>query len=74
MVDSINIAANGIRTSASQYAKSAEEVVKATTTGSDADLPKAIVDGKTSSYAFKANSAVLKTADKMMGALLDIMA
>ena len=62
-----------MNTSAAQFTKAAENVVKAANQSSD-DLPKAIVDTKTSAYSFKAGAAVLKAADKMMGALLDTVA
>jgi hypothetical protein len=74
MTDAIGTALGGIQKSASQFAKSAENVVNATKPGSTEDLAKAIVDGKTTNYAFKANVAVLKTADKMLGTLLDTLA
>jgi hypothetical protein len=74
MTDAIGTALGGIQRSTSQFAKSAENVVNATRPGSTEDPAKAIVDSKTASYAFKANVAVLKTADKMLGALLDTLA
>lgn len=74
MTDAIGTALGGIQKSASLFAKSAENVVNATQPGSTEDLAKAIVDSKTTSYAFKANVAVLKTADKMLGTLLDTLA
>jgi hypothetical protein len=74
MTDAIGTALGGVQKSASQFAKAAENVVNATKPGSTEDLAKAIVDSKTTSYAFKANVAVLKTADQMLGALLDTLA
>ncbi len=73
MTDAIGTALGGLSTSAAQFQKAAENVVKATQKGTD-DLPAAIVDSKTSAYGYKANIAVLKTADKMMGSLLDMFA
>jgi hypothetical protein len=73
MADAIGTALGGVQRSASQFAKSAENIVNATKPGSKEDLAKAIVDSKTTSYAFKANVAVLNTADKMLGTLLDTL-
>ncbi len=74
MLDAITTAAGGIRSAVSQFEKSAQNVVKATSSGADEDLSTAIVDGKQSSLALKANVAVVKTADKMLGSLLDTLA
>lgn len=74
MTDAIGTALGGIQNSASQFAKAAGNVVNAAKPGSTEDMAKAIVDSKTTNYAFKANVAVLKTADKMLGNLLDTLA
>jgi flagellar hook protein FlgE len=71
MTNAISTALGGMSTSAAQFQKAAENVVNATQKGTE-DLPKAIVDSKTSAYGYKANIAVFKTADKMMGSLLDM--
>jgi hypothetical protein len=85
MIDAISTAAAGLRTSANQFEKAAQKVVKATTpeagetaaadpsSGGD-DLASAIVDTNMSALSFKANAAVFKTGDKMMGTLLDTIA
>jgi hypothetical protein len=81
MIDAISTAATGIRSSANQFEKAAQRVVQATTpetgqtseTTSSDDLPAAIVDTKMSALSFKANAAVFKTADKMVGTLLDTL-
>jgi flagellar hook protein FlgE len=74
MIEAMNIATAGMRVSAQQFAKSAENVVKATMPDSTEDLTKAIVDSNISSYTFKANAAVAKTAGKMMGSLINTLA
>ncbi len=84
MIDALSTAATGLRSSANQFEKAAQRVVKATTpeTGattaasasSDQDLPAAIVDTQTSALSFKADVALFKTADKMIGTLLDTLA
>lgn len=82
MIDAISSAVSGLRSSSSQFDKAAQRVTQATmptagdtseTKGMD-DLPAAIVDTKLSALSFKANAAVLKTADKMAGTLLDTIA
>ncbi len=82
MIDAISSAASGIRSSANQFEKAAQRVVQATApeTGEASeskgwdDLPAAIVDSKMSALSFKANAEVFKTADKMVGTLLDTLA
>lgn len=79
MIDAISAAAYGLKTSANQFEKAAQKVIKATTPDSAAgaganDLPAAVVDTQTSALSFEANTAVFKTADKMMGTLLDTLA
>jgi hypothetical protein len=74
MTNTIMSAIGGMHASTVQFEKAAQNVVKATSTGTDNDLSKAIVDSKTSEKSLKANVAVFKTADKMMGDLLDILA
>jgi hypothetical protein len=76
MIDAISSAAYGLKTSANQFEKAAQKVVKASApeTGAADDLPAAIVDTQTSALSFKANAAVFKTADRMMGTLLDTLA
>lgn len=81
MIDAISSAASGLRTSAKQFERAAQNVVKASaprdgdatseTGGTADDLATAVVDTKTSELSFKANAAVFKTANKMIGTLLD---
>lgn len=77
MIGALTTAVAGMQQSAQRFDKAAQDVVKATTpgttntSGDQGDLPTAIVDSKTSELSFKANVAVFKTADKMLGALLD---
>lgn len=82
MIDAISTSALGLRSSANRFESAAQRVVQATTPetgetdgskGFD-DLPAAIVDTKMSALSFKANAAVFKTADKMIGTLLDTIA
>lgn len=73
MISTITTTYGGLRTAAAGFEKAANNVVKATTPGSEESLPAAIVGTKTSEVAYKANIAVFKTADKMLGELLDTM-
>jgi Domain of unknown function (DUF1078). len=80
VINALSTAAAGLRASATRFDKSAADVVKAATPGStnnteeQGDLPTAIVESKENELSFKANAAVFKTADKMMGTLLDTIA
>jgi flagellar basal body rod protein FlgC len=64
------IAASGIAAATDRFAASAARTARDPL----ADLPGEIVERVTSEAAFKANVAVMKTADDMYGALLDILA
>jgi flagellar basal body rod protein FlgC len=74
MFDAIATASGGLRASAAQFESAAKNVVKATVPGSNQDLSAAIVDTRQSETAYKANLAVFKSTDRMMGDLLDILA
>jgi hypothetical protein len=84
MIDAISSVTYGLRASAKQFEKAVQNVAKASAsrgqndtaeTGSTSDdLATAIVDTKTSELSFKANAAVFKTANKMIGTLLDTVA
>lgn len=86
MINAMSNAVYGLRSSAQQFEKAAKNVVSATApaTGNAAaptsassesgDLATAIVDTKQSALSFKASTAVFRTADKMMGELLDTIA
>jgi len=63
-----------LRNAAAGVQKAANAVVKATQPGSKEDPANAIADSTLGAFAFKANATVLKTADKMLGALLDTIA
>ncbi|MBV9509487.1 MAG: flagellar hook protein FlgE [Caulobacteraceae bacterium] len=66
-VSAINYAISGM-TSASQQLTAVAGVVSS----GDGDLASAAVSASTAQTDFKADAAVMKTADKMMGSLLDI--
>ena len=63
------IAIAGLSASAARFAASANRVVQQ----QDVDLAGELVQQKLAAIEFKANVAVLKTADKMAKAALDIL-
>ena len=73
-MDAMSIALAGMNSSAARFAQSAQDVVKATSPNSTTDPAAAVVGLTTNSLAFRADIAVFKTADRMMGQLLDTLA
>jgi flagellar basal body rod protein FlgC len=69
MNDVTSIALSGIRSATARFEASATRVVQ----DPHADLAAEFVDQKLSEFAFKANVAVLKTANEMSKSLLDIL-
>jgi len=70
MSDVMPIAIAGLSASAARFAASANRVVQQ----QDVDLAAELVQQKLAAIEFKANVAVLKTADQMAKATLDILA
>ena len=70
MSDVMPIAIAGLSASAARFAASANRVVQQ----QDVDLAAELVQQKLAAIEFKANVAVLKTADQMTKAALDILA
>ena len=70
MSDVMPIAIAGLSASAARFAASANRVVQQ----QDVDLAAELVQQKLAAIEFKANVAVLKTADRMTKAALDILA
>ena len=68
MSDVMSIAMAGLKASTARFASSANRVVE----NQDGDLAAELVQQKLAALDFKANVAVLKTADKMAKAALDI--
>ena len=68
MSDVMSIAIAGLKASTARFAASANRVVERR----DVDLAAELVQQKLAALDFKANIAVLKTADKMTKAALDI--
>ncbi|GAA0525925.1 flagellar basal body rod protein FlgC [Rhizomicrobium palustre] len=81
MIGALNTAVSGLRSASQRFENAAGNVVKAASPGTTdtsnaadqntGDLATAIVDSNQSALSFKANAAVFKTADKMLGSLLD---
>jgi flagellar basal body rod protein FlgC len=69
MSDLFSTAAAGIASATNRFEASAKRVAQ----DPRADLPSEIVQQKLASAEVEANVAVLKTADKMMKSLLDIL-
>jgi flagellar hook protein FlgE len=77
-VQALNTAAAGMFAAADRLSASAQRVaasgVEDTKAAEKTDLAKEAVEQISAKTDFKANAAVAKTADEMMGALLDIKA
>lgn len=67
MVDAISTAISGLQTASRNVAKAAENIADP---AKNDQLAEDIVDIKISENAYKANIAVIKTADRMEDALL----
>ncbi len=70
MSNALSIAVSGINSAVAQAAQSANIIVNASSTGGSVD--GALVNLKVASVDVAANAAVIRTADKMNKALLDI--
>lgn len=77
-MQALNTATAGMLAATSRLNASAQRTaswsVDGAPSGSDTDLTKEVVEQVSAKTDFKANAAVAKTADEMMGALLDIKA
>jgi flagellar basal body rod protein FlgC len=71
-VQALAIAAAGMTAAANRLTASAERTATWNARGGDADLVKEAVEQVSAKTDFLANIAVLKTADAMTGALLDL--
>lgn len=69
-----NIAMQGLQRSTRGMQGSAVEIARATKPGSKTNMTRAIVELKQHEQAAKANIKTLETADKTLGALLDVKA
>ncbi|MFN3857408.1 MAG: flagellar basal body rod C-terminal domain-containing protein [Caulobacter sp.] len=68
------IATAGLMSAAQRLDQSAQRTALWGTEGSRVNLPVEAVEQISAKTAFKANAAVIRTADRMTGTLLDILA
>ncbi|MBU4433130.1 MAG: flagellar hook protein FlgE [Alphaproteobacteria bacterium] len=71
-MQALAIAGAGMIAAANRLDDSAKRVATWQARDTDTDLAKEAVERITAKTAFQANVAVIKTADKMTGALLDL--
>lgn len=64
----------GVQTGMANASEAAGKIARFGTTEQDGDLATPIVELKSSELQVKASAAVIKTADEMMGTLIDIKA
>jgi flagellar basal body rod protein FlgC len=68
-----SVASYGLNTAANQLSTTAQKIAGFGSNPTDTgDLVQNVVDLSTEKTAFKANAIVLKSADQMLGSLLDI--
>jgi flagellar hook protein FlgE len=68
-----SIALSGLQTAATRFERSAERTT-AWSPASSVDLAKETVEQIEAKHAFSASLSVIRTADEMLGALLDVRA
>jgi flagellar basal body rod protein FlgC len=71
-MQALAIAAAGLSAAANRMSASAERVATWDARDSDTDLAKEAVEQISAKTDYKANAAVIRTADQMTGALLDL--
>ena len=67
------IASAGLQTSMQRFEQSAQRTAQAASPYSDVDMAEEAVEQISARSAFSANVAVIRTANQMMGQLLDLM-
>jgi hypothetical protein len=72
-MDAINTALGGMMNAVDRFDKAAGQLSHASQL-SDQDLDDAVTGAHDAEIDFRANVAVLRTADRMMGTLLDMVA
>lgn len=75
MSDAMRIGVAGMQNSATRFERDASTIVSATTTGEEksGQLESAMVSQMVDSSTYKANANVVKTANQMMGSLMNIL-
>lgn len=76
MIAAMNTALTGIQNNLRQFEQHASRISRAgiPSTSDPVDLPSEIVGTKAAQHGYEANLAVLRTSDKMIGSLLDVLA
>ncbi|MCB1789102.1 MAG: hydrolase [Gammaproteobacteria bacterium] len=69
-----NTALQGFQRSTQGMARSAAEIARASRPGDQPDMTRAMVELKQHEHVAKANLKTLATADRLLGALLDVKA
>jgi flagellar hook protein FlgE len=67
------IASAGLQTSMQRFEQSAQRTAAASSPYADVDLAQEVVEQVSARSAFSANVSVIRTANQMMGELLDMM-
>jgi flagellar hook protein FlgE len=73
-MDPISTASSGLLAAGARFDVASRAIVTAAASGGNADLTSAIVNQAAAGDQLKASASVLKTADRMFNALLDITA
>ena len=74
MSDALNLAVNGLNTSAFQIAKATSSIVNASSTGSDGDLTKPLTDIAVNKINYEADAKVIRVVSEDNKTLLNILA
>lgn len=75
-MSSLGIAMSGIAAATDRFERAASTIARANTglPGDDGDLVSPLVDEVEASQSLKANVTVARTADQMLGTLIDVIA
>lgn len=68
------ISAAGLNAAQARFARASVDIVQSTANPGEEAPAAALVEMSEAKFAFKANAAVLRAQDDMMGALLDVLA
>lgn len=76
MISALNRALTGMQLNQQRFEQHASRISRAGLPGAGdtVDLPTGIVGTKVAQRGYEANLAVLRTADEMVGSLLDVLA
>lgn len=74
MINAIGSAMAGMARASDRFDRAASRVAQASDPGADTDLVTDTVDQIEAKHAFAANVATIRTADEMVGTLIDTIA